>query len=153
MSTLKNKPQYKTEEVRKDDGTIVHVCRVSLKDLDTLLEIQDRLIEHYVEVDGAVGKLMADESVRADLTTMCSLLPIAEKTKTGEVQYLNFEEIQEHWEQLIVLFFNAGLNIETRDLDQIIPSKISQLHFFPYMEIFRTYHNKMMEEKEKEKSK
>jgi hypothetical protein len=134
--TLKGKPQYKTLAVIKDDGVVVNVTRVPLKDLDTLLELQEKLLNKYVEVDGSFGQLMSDSELISYLTTICSLLPLVEKAK-GETQYLNFEDIQDNWEQLITLFFNSGLNTETREFGDVLPSAISQLHFFPYMQIIQ----------------
>jgi hypothetical protein len=134
--TLKGKPQYKTLPVTKDDGTVVNVTRVALKDLETLLELQEKLLTKYVEADGSFGQLMSDSDLIADLTSICSLLPLVEKSK-GETQYLNFEDIQDNWEQLITLFFNSGLDVETREAGNVLPSSVSQLHFFPYMQIIQ----------------
>lgn len=145
----KTKPQYKTEKVVKDDGTVVQIRRCNLKDLDLLLEIQDRLLKRYVEEEGALGKLMSDEAVRSDLTTACSLLPLADKTKTGEDQYLDFEDIQDNWEQLVVLFFNGSFDEDTRTSPTLLPSKVSNLHFFPYLEMLRT-HLKEIEKNQEE---
>ena len=46
--TTTRKPQYTTEKVVKDDGTVVSVCRCSFADMSTLLEIIERLVEAYV---------------------------------------------------------------------------------------------------------
>lgn len=129
------KPQYKTEKVLLDNGQTVQVGRCSLANLEFLLDIQDRLIQRYVECDGAIGLLFRDEDVISDLTNACLLLPIVGK----EGEYLNYEDICENWEQLIVLFFNGGLNQDTRFTDNLLPSKISQLHFLPYAEILKKY--------------
>lgn len=130
---MKAKPQYQTLPVTKDDGTIVHATRVALKDLETLTELQEKVLARYVEEDGGFGTLMADAAVIADLQAICSILPLVEKTKTGETQYLDFEDISDNWEQLIILFFNGGLDVATRVSERVMPSLISSLHFFPYL--------------------
>lgn len=134
-----NKPQYKTESVTRDDGTVCQVTRAAMKDVPAFLELQDKLLGRYVEVDGAFAKIMIDPDAIADLTAICSLLPLVEKTKSGETQYLSFEDIQDNWEQLIVLFFNGDLNPEKREAESISPSRIGQLHFFPYLEVLKKY--------------
>ena len=149
MTTLKSKrPQYKLERVVKDDGATVQVARVALKDLDTLLELQDRLLEKYIKCEGSVGKLFTDDDVIADLRTVCSLLPIV---GAKEETYLNYDDIAENWEQLIVLFLNGGLNEETRTVEKLLPSRISQLHFLPYLEMLQAHLDRRREELEKEK--
>lgn len=150
MTALKNKPQYNTLAVKKDDGTTVQVGRVALKDLDTLLNLQEKLIRAYVDVNGAIGQIMADEDITSVLASICSLIPVVEK-KGGEVVYLDYTEISENWEQLIVLFFNGGLNLDTRAADDVLPSQISQLHFFPYMDLINKEIERVKEEKSKRK--
>jgi hypothetical protein len=63
-------------------------------------------------------------------------------------EFLKFEDICDNWEQLVVLFFNGSLN-EERELENVTtPSKVSQLHFFPYLTILQ----KHVAEKEKQDS-
>ena len=148
MTTTKLKPSYKTETVKKDDGTIIQIGRVALSDLDTLLEIQDWLVYKYIESDGAIGKFIADPELRSKLQTLCSLLPII-GSKNVEQEYLNFEDISENWEQLILLFFNGQINMENRQVNDISPSKVSQLHFLPYNEMMLKHLNQKRKELEK----
>lgn len=137
--TSTKKPQYTTEKVTRDDGTVVNVCRCAFADMSTMLEIVDRLVEAYVMADGAIGEIISKPEVIADLQSICSLLPLEQKTKTGEVQYLQFEDISENWEQLIYLFFNGSIIKETREVKDISAPRISQLHFLPYERLFRKH--------------
>lgn len=137
-STTKSKPVYNTVAVTLDNGSVVHVKRVAMKDMDTLLSLQESLMIKYVEVDGAIGKIIADADFRSQLESLCSILPLVEKTKTGEDKYLEFSSIEDNWEQLILLFLNGGLNPSTRRNDSpFTPSLISDLHFLPYIEIMK----------------
>lgn len=148
MTTTK-KPQYKPEKVVKDDGTVVNICRCSFADTDTLLQIQDRLVEAYVKCDGAIGAIIGNEETQADLRSICSLLPLEQKTKGGEVQYLDFDDISDNWEQLVALFFNGSIDQNTRNVPDLAPSKVSQLHFLPYAQMIKK-HIKAQQEKETE---
>ena len=132
MTTISKKVTYQTEKVTRDDGSIVNVSRCALKDMPTLLEVQERLVRAYVECDGAVGAIMAEPSVQADLATICSLLPIEPRPKSGEVTYLCFDDISANWEQLIYLFFNGSIDITNRNVPSISSSRIAALHFLPY---------------------
>lgn len=147
--TNTKKPQYKLERVIKDDGTAVNVCRCALADMDTLLEIQDRLAEAYVLADGAIGEIITKPEVQADLKSICSLLPLEQRGK-GEVQYLDFDDISDNWEQLVSLFFNGSIDEETRSIKDISPSKVSQLHFLPYEKMIRTHLKTRAEQREAE---
>lgn len=147
-TTLKsNKPTYKTLTVIKDNGQSVQIGRCSLASLETLMETQERLVSKYVKSNGAVGKLFLDPEVISDLEVACSLLPIVGKPDT----YLDYSEILENWEQLILLFFNGGFNQDTREVDELKPSKVSQLHFLPYMETVAKAIEEEKERVEKEK--
>lgn len=137
MTTTK-KPQYKLEKVTRDDGSVVNVCRCALADMDTLLDIQNRLAETYVMCDGAIGEVISKPEVQADLRSICSLLPLEQKTK-GDVQYLNFDDISENWEQIVSLFFNGAIDQDNRAITEITPSRISQLHFLPYEKMIREH--------------
>lgn len=141
-STKYKKPQYKTEKVILDSGEKVDICRTALANLELLLEIQDRLLAAYVECDGSMYKLMTNPEIISDLTTICSLLPIVGKSET-----LSFEAIQDNWEQLVVLFFNSGYDIDSRQTNTVLPSKVSQLHFLPYMEMLQKHLDNVKESK------
>ena len=127
--TKLNKPTYKTEKVLLDTGEVIYIKRCALANMETLLEIQERLLNYLVDCDGDIGLLFTREEVLTDLKTICNLLPIV----SSKEEYLNFEDIQENWEQIIQLFFTDGLNEETRVISDITPSKVSKLHFLPYM--------------------
>jgi len=144
------KPQYKTEKVVRDDGSVVNICRCALADMDTLLEIQDRLTEAYVLCDGAIGEIITRPDVQADLQSICSILPLEQRLK-GEVQYLNFEDIQENWEQLVALFFNGAIDQETRSISEVSPSRISRLHFLPYERMVKEHLKTRQKQRESEK--
>lgn len=151
MSTqkLNRKPSYKTESVILDNGITVQISRVALADLDTLLELQEQLIKAYVDVDGAIGKIIGDTVIQSTLKTICNLIPIV-NPKASDPEYLEFDTLSENWEQLVILFFNGGFDINTRTLKSIEPSKISSLHFLPYAELTNKYveEKKLQEKKE-----
>jgi len=144
-STLKSKPQYKTISVTKDNGSVVQVCRCKLANLETLMEVQERLLVAYVQADGAMAKLFTNPELVADLELACSLLPITGKEDTS----LDYSEICENWEQTVLLLLNGGLDVDTREIGTVRPSKVSQLHFLPYMETVRKTILSMKEEAEK----
>lgn len=146
MTTSKKyqKPQYKTESIKLDNGSTVQIQRTPLANLDLLLDLQDKLLEQYIACDGNIGMLFKDEQVVNDLTIACNLLPIVGKDET-----LQFEDICENWEQIILLFFNGGLNPDTRRTDNIMPSRVSQLHFLPFGEMLMK-HVKAIQEQKKE---
>lgn len=154
MTTQKpsRKPSYKTEPITLDSGVVVQISRVALSDLDQVLDLQEQLIKAYVEVDGAIGKIINDPNIQSHLKTLCSLLPIV-NPKATEPEYLDFDDISENWEQLVTLFFNGGFDPQTRSLKGIDPSRISLLHFLPYTELAGKYieEKKLRVEKEKEK--
>jgi hypothetical protein len=68
------------------------------------------------------------------LNSICSILPIA---NTGKKETLNYEDIENNWEQLALLFFNGAIDVETRQITDIISSKVCELHFFPYRKWFQ----------------
>lgn len=148
--TATKKPQYKTEKVVKDDGSVVNICRCALADMDTLLELQDRLVEAYILADGALGEIIAKPEVQADLKSICSLLPLDQKVK-GETVYLDFEDIKDNWEQLVALFFNGAIDETSRKVEAVSPSKVSKLHFLPYQKMLEK-HLKSLKETQKEDS-
>jgi hypothetical protein len=146
---VKSKPSYNTLKVTLDNGSIVDIGRAALADMDLLLEIQERLINKYIEYDGAFGSIITELEVRSDLTTICGLLPII-SSKNVEQKYLNFNDICENWEQLITLFFNSALDINTREISDVSASKVSQLHFLPFNRIANLA---LQEKRKKEKEK
>lgn len=142
MTTVKSaslKPMYKTLKVTKDDGTVVEISRAAIDDYDTVLAIQDRLLEKYMEADLAFGQVISDPDVRSDLSTLCSVLPIVSAKNNPEKSYLNFNDICDNWEQLIKLFFNGSLNEDTRELENLTPSLVSNLHFLPYGQMWNKH--------------
>lgn len=147
MTSKTTKPQYKTIKVILDNGTAVNIGRASLENIDTLLDVQDRLLEKYILEDGALGKLLLDTDFIADLKLICSLLPVI-----GTSNSLNFEDIQENWEQLVTLFLNGGFNPETRRMDAISESEVAKLHFLPYGKMLNT-HLATYQEREKQSAK
>lgn len=150
MSTTKLKPTYKTEKIKKDDGSIVEVTRVALADQDTCLDLLDKLLHKYILADGAIGEIITDEELRSELKTLCSLLPIV-NSKSAEQTYLDFDSISDNWEQLITLFFNGALNEDTREVKDVTPSRIGQLHFFPFLKNFKIHLAERTELENKEK--
>jgi hypothetical protein len=151
MTVKPNKPMYKTLRVKLDDGSEVVVKRCTLQNTQMLLELQDELLEDYARCNGAIGEIIAKEEVRTRLQTVCNLLPIV-STKEP-IEYLDFEKIQDNWEQLVVLFFNGSLNDDRQLVDVTTPSKISELHFFPYVQMLQKHVEIMTEEKEKTNAK
>jgi len=144
MTIVKSKPSYNTLKVTLDNGSVVDIGRAALADMDQLLEIQDRLINKYIELDGAFGSIITDPEIRSDLTIACSLLPII-SSKNTEQKHLEFSDIEDNWEQLITLFFNSALDHNTREISDVSASKVSQLHFLPYNKIA----NQALQEKRK----
>jgi hypothetical protein len=133
MTVTKNskKPQYKLLPVKLDNGTTVNIGRATAENTALLLTLQDKLLGQYVDSDGALGVLFNDAEFVSDLESACSLLPIVGK----EEAFLNFEDISDNWEQLVVLFFNGQFNQETRTHVTIAQSEVSRLHFLPYGEM------------------
>jgi hypothetical protein len=149
--TKPTKPMYKTLKVMLDNGSTVQIKRCTLENLDTLLNLQDELLERYVRSNGYIGEFITDESVRANLLSMCNLLPIV-STK-DPIEYLDFTTIEDNWEQLILLFFNGSLNEDSRELDNVTTaSLVSQLHFFPYLTMLQKHVEQKAKEEEKRKS-
>jgi hypothetical protein len=137
MANIK-KPNTSTLEVLLDNGKTVYIERCAAANLPILLENQKRLVELYVEVDGAIGLLFSSneyiKEVNQLLNSICSILPIA---NTGKKETLNYEDIENNWEQLALLFFNGAIDVETRQITDIISSKVCELHFFPYRKWFQ----------------
>ena len=133
------KPTYKTIKVTKDDNTSVDVGRAAIDDYNLVLEIQDRLLEKYMDADLSFGEVISDPNIRSDLSTLCGVLPIISAKNNPERTYLKFEDICENWEQLILLFFNGSLNLETREVTDITPSLVSNLHFLPYGQMWNKH--------------
>lgn len=142
------RPTYKTEKVVKDNGTVVYVGRATADNMDTLLDVLSRLGALYVKQDGAIGTALADPQVIADLELVCSLLPIV--GSKAEQEYLSYDDIKENWEQLILLFFNGGLNTETREMEDLVAGKISSLHFLPVGKAMQKALDELRAEKLKE---
>jgi hypothetical protein len=117
--TKTNKPAYKTLRVKLDDGTEVVVKRCTLENTQVLLELQDELLEDYARCNGAIGEIIAKPEVRTRLQTVCNLLPLVNAKDPAE--FLDFEKIQDNWEQLIVLFFNGSLNDDRQLVDVTTP--------------------------------
>jgi len=139
------KPTYKTEKVLKDDGTLIYIKRCSLDNMELLMETQERLIGHLLESDGEVGMLFTKPEVIVDLKAICSILPVV----SNKEEYLDYEDIQENWEQLIKLFFTDGLDEDSRIMKEVSPSRVSNLHFLPYMKTLRTLAQERELQKEK----
>jgi hypothetical protein len=144
------KPSYKTLRVQLDDGSSVQIKRCTLENTEILLQLQDELLEFYVSCNGFIGEIITKPVVRERLEAMCNILPTV--NVSGKDEFLKFDDISDNWEQLILLFFNGSLNDE-RELENITnPSKVSQLHFFPYVQILQKYVN-AKEEQDKGKVK
>lgn len=141
------KPQYNTLAVTKDDGSVVQVKRTTLDNLQTLIELQDKLIEAFITYEASMGEILLDEEARSSLEAICGLLPVVGKDN----EYLEFKDIQENWEQLIVLFFHGGYDTERRELGTVKPSKVSDLHFLRYGEMLVKHLQIAKEREAKEK--
>lgn len=137
MTNSKNlkKPQYKLIQIKLDTGTSVQIGRASLENIELLTELQDKLLDKYTQADGSIGPLLAsDEEFVSNLRTACSVLPIV-----GTDSYLDYDDIKENWEQLIVLFFNAGFDSDNRRHSSIVQPKVSELHFLPFVSQLNKY--------------
>ena len=133
-SPVSNKPSYQTLEVKLDNDTKpVRIKRVPQSDLKQLITLQDELLGLYIKADGALAELLVDESVVEINKQYIGLLPIeGQKTESGEQKYLDYNDIDENWEQLTRLVFNGSLDEKTRNIEGVTPSLVSNLHFLPY---------------------
>jgi hypothetical protein len=142
------KPSISTIDVTLDSGKVVKIGRCALAKMDTLLEAQSSLIEAYIECDGAVGAILMDSDVIATLTLMCSVLPIHDTD-----EFLKYEDICQNWEQLVLLFFNGGLNPTTREVSSeniLNPSWVASLHFLPYVSEIKKFARAKRKKEEEE---
>lgn len=131
------RPQTNSVEVLLDTGKVVQITRTALSNMDRLLQLQEQLIKMYINCDGAIGSIIASDEAVSALTELCSLLPVKDDKAP-----LDYETIKDNWEQTILLFFNGGLDLDTREVSGdniLVPSKVSSLHFFPYVPIIRKY--------------
>lgn len=132
------KKTYEPISVQLDNGQTVQVKRCTLSDLDELCKLQDKLLDFYIDCNGEIGKILANPEVVSILKSMCSLLPLVEKVN-GETVFLDYDSIKDYWEQTYVLFFNSGLDKNTREIKEINKSLVSNLHFLPYDEMIQKY--------------
>ena len=144
------KPDHNSISVTLDSGKVVYITRTALANVESLLALQEKLVELYMECDTAIGSIITDDETVAVLTELCNLLPIK-----GTDETLNYDDIKENWEQTILLFFNGGLDVATREVtfDKILTaSKVASLHFAPYRAYVKKYADQIQEREKAEKS-
>lgn len=104
----------------------------------------------YMECDTAIGSIITDEETVAVLTDICNLLPIK-----GTDETLKYADIQEDWEQTVLLFFNGGLDSKTREvpaMEILTASRVASLHFAPYKALVKKYADLIIARQQEEKS-
>lgn len=117
--------------VTKNDGKSVAVKRSPLKDLQTLIDLQESLLSKYIEAGGeGFAALMLDDEFSTELATFINLIPLADGSGN-----LAFEELDEDWEQLQQLVFNGNYSIDNANVMELSPSKFSKLNFLPFTKV------------------
>lgn len=149
----KEKPVYDDVQVQLNNGRTVTIGRCSLENYSRVSELQDMLLGKFFDCDAQIGILLSDNDTRALLDELCSYLPIkGNKGTNNDTLFLSLEDIDEDWEQLIVLFFHGNL-LPDRTFGTPLPSKISALHFLAYQTMMTNHVKrikKQLTEKEEE---
>lgn len=114
-----------------NNGKVVAVKRSSLKDLQTLIDLQESLLAKYIDQGGeGFAQLMLDEEFTSELAAFINLIPLADGLGN-----LVFEEMNEDWEQLQQLVFNGNYTVDTQAVMNLTPSLFSKLNFLPFSKV------------------
>lgn len=125
MSPNKNTPKSRTERLVYNDGTFVHVLRVTRDKLQSLWELQSDLLQSYVEANLSFSALIMDDYCYSTMKTIFSMLPTVEGTPIA------FDKLEDDYEQL-ARFFCSRAYREDGSYDTITPSILSSLHHFNF---------------------
>jgi len=137
MAILNRKQQDELREVRTDkvvypdNGEIVLIKRVNRDNLKDFWELQCEVLEIYVKNNASFASIMMDDDGYTLLKTMCEMVP----TKGTDKKFLDFERLEEDYEQLERLFCNSSITDNSKESaleEGIKPSIISLLHRFDY---------------------
>ena len=102
--------KYNDVKVYYSDSTEVICKPVSNENIDVFRNCIQTIVTSFYRNDGAIRDCLSDEEVANAFESACSVIPVKNvKSKSDEVQYLEWEKIKDNYEQLIVLFCNSSL--------------------------------------------
>lgn len=124
MSATTKKIQ-RTEKLTYNDGSVVFVTRVGRAQLTYLQELQDQLLEYYVNGNLSFAALMMNDEAYAIMDTIFSMLP------TVDGKPVDFSKLEDDYEQLARFFCSKGVQNDGTQ-EQLEISVLGALHHFDY---------------------
>ncbi|MCA6430291.1 MAG: hypothetical protein IM613_12730 [Cytophagales bacterium] len=135
----------RTEKLTYNDGSVVLVTRVPRAQLSYLQELQEQLLEYYVNGNLSFAALMMNDEAYAIMDTIFSMLP------TVDGKPVDFSKLEDDYEQLARFFCSGGVKSDGSQ-DQLEVSVLSSLHHFNYGgkmgELLASYGKKKLAEQE-----
>ena len=121
----KEKRDIRTEKLIYNDGTIVHIKRVTRDKLSDLYDLQKELWEIYINANLSFAALMMDEEAYQNMQLTLEMLP------TIGDEPLDFSKLEDDYEQMARIFCSSSYK-EDGTYDPLTPSIIALLHHFDY---------------------
>ncbi len=125
-STLtKNNKIQRTEKLTYNDGSSVFVKRVPRAQLADLQELQEQLLEYYVNANLSFAALIMDDNAYAIMGNIFSMLPTLDGTP------VDFSRLEDDYEQLARFFCSRSIK-DDGTYEKLEPSVLASLHHFDY---------------------
>lgn len=121
----KEKRDIRTEKLVYNDGTVVHIKRVTRDKLSDLYDLQKELWEIYINANLSFASLMMDDEAVQNMEETLLMLP------TIEGEPVDFSKLEDDYEQLARIFCSRSYN-DDGTYDPLVPSIIASLHHFDY---------------------
>lgn len=121
----KEKRDIRTEKLIYNDGTVVHIKRVTRDKLSDLYDLQKELWEIYINANLSFAALMMDDEAYQNMQLTLEMLPTIEGTP------VDFSKLEDDYEQLARIFCSSSYK-EDGTYDPLTPSIIALLHHFDY---------------------
>lgn len=122
-------------EITYNDGSVDKVKRVSRKQLQDLIILQQDLIEAFLKNNASVGSIIADDAIWSSIEKLSNILPTVGNDTPG----IKLEKLEDDLTQLTKIFFTEsvdenGLPISPKNIQDewYQPSLISKLHQLDY---------------------
>lgn len=121
----KEKRDIRTEKLIYNDGTVVHIKRVTRDKLSDLYELQKQLWEIYINSNLSFAALMMDEDAYQNMQLTLEML-----STIGD-ESVDFSKLEDDYEQMARIFCSSSYK-EDGSYDPLTPSIIASLHHFDY---------------------
>jgi len=121
----KEKRDIRTEKLIYNDGTVVHIKRVTRDKLSDLYELQKQLWEIYINSNLSFAALMMNDDAYQNMQLTLEML-----STIGD-ESVDFSKLEDDYEQMARIFCSSSYK-EDGSYDPLTPSIIASLHHFDY---------------------